>query len=29
MYETAGFKRMADWPEGHSNVIFSKTLSER
>ena len=30
MYEKAGFKRMAEfegWPEGHTNVILSKTLS--
>jgi ribosomal protein S18 acetylase RimI-like enzyme len=31
MYEKAGFKRMAEfegWPEGHTNVIFCKTLVE-
>jgi len=31
-YEKAGFKRMAEfagWPDGHSNVILCKTLSER
>jgi GNAT superfamily N-acetyltransferase len=31
MYEKAGFKRMAEfqgWPEGHSNVVLCKTLSE-
>jgi GNAT superfamily N-acetyltransferase len=29
MYEKAGFKRVAEfarWPEGHSNVVFCKTL---
>jgi N-acetylglutamate synthase-like GNAT family acetyltransferase len=29
MYEKAGFKRMAelaDWPEGHTNIILCKTL---
>jgi ribosomal protein S18 acetylase RimI-like enzyme len=31
MYEKAGFKRMAefnDWPEGHTNVLLCKTLSD-
>ena len=31
MYEKAGFKRMAEfegWPEGHTNFIFCKTLTE-
>lgn len=30
MYERAGFQRMAslaDWPEGHTNVILCKTLA--
>jgi ribosomal protein S18 acetylase RimI-like enzyme len=29
MYESAGFKRMAEfqgWPEGHTNVVLCKTL---
>lgn len=32
MYETAGFKRMAEfkgWPDGHINVVLCKTLSSR
>ena len=32
MYETAGFKRMAEfegWPEGHVNVVLCKTLSDQ
>src|SRR5215831_16856259 len=31
MYEKAGFKRMAElegWPEGHTNVVLCKTLSD-
>jgi ribosomal protein S18 acetylase RimI-like enzyme len=31
MYEKAGFTRMAEfegWPEGHTNVILCKTLTE-
>jgi hypothetical protein len=31
MYERAGFKRMAEfknWPEGHTNVLLCKTLSD-
>ncbi|MBA1144249.1 GNAT family N-acetyltransferase [Mesorhizobium neociceri] len=30
LYEKAGFERMAelaDWPEGHSNVILCKTIA--
>ncbi|MDX8451516.1 GNAT family N-acetyltransferase [Mesorhizobium sp. VK9D] len=30
LYEKAGFERMAElagWPEGHSNVIFCRTLA--
>ena len=32
MYEKAGFRRMAEfegWPEGHTNVVLCKTLSDR
>jgi len=32
MYERAGFKRMAElegWPEGHTNVVLCKTLSDQ
>lgn len=32
MYEKAGFKRVAEfegWPEGHTNVILCKILSNR
>lgn len=31
MYEKAGFTRMAEfagWPEGHSNVVLCKTLTD-
>jgi N-acetylglutamate synthase-like GNAT family acetyltransferase len=30
LYEKAGFERMAEltgWPEGHSNIIFCKTIA--
>jgi len=32
LYEKAGFERMAEltgWPEGHSNIIFCKTMASR
>jgi GNAT superfamily N-acetyltransferase len=31
-YERAGFKRMAEfqgWPDGHTNIVLCKTLSDR
>lgn len=30
LYEKAGFKRMAEfagWPEGHSNIVFCRTIA--
>ncbi len=32
LYEKAGFERMAEltgWPEGHSNIVFCKTIGSR
>jgi ribosomal protein S18 acetylase RimI-like enzyme len=32
MYEKAGFRRVAEfegWPEGHTNVVLCKTISNR
>jgi ribosomal protein S18 acetylase RimI-like enzyme len=31
LYEKAGFERvaeLADWPEGHSNIILCKTIAD-